>query len=76
MSSLKWSDQSLTACSVAIVSEATLIKAVLDASFVPHFADLRHAEFWFSTKVKLSVFDGKIVFLPVPQVLELLVFNG
>lgn len=33
----------LTAGSVAVVSEITLIKAGLDACFVPHFADLGHA---------------------------------
>lgn len=59
----------LTAGSVAVVSEITLIKAGLDACFVPHFADLGHAQLRVGSEVQLSCFDGQIVLLPVPKIL-------
>lgn len=63
----------LTAGSVAVVSEIAIIKAALDARLFPHVADLRHAELWVGSEEQLSRFDGEIVLLPVPEVLELLV---
>lgn len=63
----------LTAGSIPVVSEIALIKAALDARFLPHAADLRHAELWVGSKKQLPCFDGQIVLLPVPQILELLV---
>lgn len=63
----------LTAGSVAVVSEIALIKAALDASLVPHVADLGRAELWVGSEVQLSCFDREVVLLPVPQILKLLV---
>lgn len=63
----------LTAGSVAVVSEIALIKVALDSRLVPHFADLRHAELRVCSEEQLPCFDGEIVLLPVPQILELLV---
>lgn len=63
----------LTAGTVAIVSENALIKAAVDARLVPHAADLRHAELWVGSEEQLSCSDGEIVLLPVPKILELLV---
>lgn len=63
----------LTAGSVAVVSEITLIKAALDARLLPHLADLGHAELWVGSEEQLSCLDGEVVLLPVPKILELLV---
>lgn len=63
----------LTTGSVAVVSEIALIKVALDACLVPHFADLGHAELWVGSEEQLSCFDGEVVLLPVPKILELLV---
>lgn len=63
----------LTAGSVAVVSENALIKAALDARLLPHFADLGHAEFWVGSEEQLASLDGEVVLLPVPKILELLV---
>ena len=63
----------LTAGSVAVVSEVRLIEAAPDARFVPHLADLRHAELGVGSEEKLSVFYGEVVLLPVPKILQLVV---
>lgn len=65
----------LTAGSVAVVSEIALIKVALDARLVPHFADLRHAELRVGSEKQLSCFDREVVLLPVPKILELLVVD-
>lgn len=63
----------LTAGSVAVVSEVALIKATLDARLVPHAADLRHAELRVGSEKQLPCFDREVVLLPVPKILKLLV---
>lgn len=65
----------LTAGSVAVVSEITLIKVALDACLLPHLTDLGHAQFWVGSEEQLSCLDGEVVLLPVPKILELLVVN-
>lgn len=63
----------LTADSVAIVSEIALIKAALDTSLLPHFTDLGHAELGIGSEEQLPCLDSEVVLLPVPEILELLV---
>lgn len=63
----------LTARSVAIVSEIALIEATLYACLLPHLANLGHAQFWVCSEKQLSCLDGKVVLLPVPKILKLLV---
>lgn len=65
----------LTAGSVAVVSEIALIEAALDARLVPHVADLGHAELWVGPEGQLSCLDGEVVLLPIPKILELLVVH-
>lgn len=63
----------LTAGSVAVVSEVCLLKMLPDARLGPHLADLGHAELRVGSEEELSGFYGEVVLLPVPEVLELLV---
>lgn len=63
----------LTAGSVAVVPEIALIKAALGARFLPHLANLGHAQLWVGSEKQLSRLDGEVVLLPVPKILELLV---
>lgn len=65
----------LTAGSVAVVSEIALIKTALDGRLLPHFADLGHAELWVGSEEQLSCLDGEVMLFPVPKILELLVVN-
>lgn len=63
----------LTAGSVAVVAEIALVEAALDASLLPHLANLGHAQFWVGSEKQLSRLDSEVVLLPVPKILELLV---
>lgn len=50
--------KSLTAGSVAVVSEVALIKAALDACPLPHLANLGHAQLWVGSEKQLSRLDS------------------
>lgn len=65
-----------TACTVSIVAEISFQKLLLNSCFLPHFADLGHAEFGVQAEIEFSSINGEIVLGPVPQKLEMLVIQG